>query len=149
MINRNAILAGGIKPHYYCLPVAKREKAIGWRCARRRPPAIRRFFLGTDSAPHVDPLKECACGCAGIFTAINTLSCLAHVFEEEGRSTSSQALPVSTARLGTGFRSTRRPSPWPAFIAGLLARQDRDRRRAGDGVRPDGAHPLGSCLSDL
>ena len=43
-----------------------------------------RFFLGTDSAPHVDPLKECACGCAGIYTSINTMSCLAHVFEEEG-----------------------------------------------------------------
>ena len=42
-----------------------------------------RFFLGTDSAPHVDPLKECACGCAGIYTSINTMSCLAHVFEDE------------------------------------------------------------------
>src|SRR5690606_24482017 len=42
------------------------------------------FFLGTDSAPHLDPLKECACGCAGIFSATNTLGCLAHVFEEEG-----------------------------------------------------------------
>ncbi len=42
-----------------------------------------RFFLGTDSAPHVDPLKECACGCAGIYTSINTMSCLAHVFEQE------------------------------------------------------------------
>ncbi|MEQ8481814.1 MAG: dihydroorotase [Hoeflea sp.] len=82
MINRNAILAGGIKPHYYCLPVAKRETH---RLALRRAATSGdpRFFLGTDSAPHVDPLKECACGCAGIFTAINTLSCLAHVFEEE------------------------------------------------------------------
>ena len=42
-----------------------------------------RFFLGTDSAPHVDPLKECACCCAGIYTSINTMSCLAHVFEDE------------------------------------------------------------------
>ncbi|MGJ8569693.1 MAG: dihydroorotase [Hoeflea sp.] len=82
MINRNAILAGGIKPHYYCLPVAKRESH---RLALRRAATSgdSRFFLGTDSAPHVDPLKECACGCAGIFTSINTLSCLAHVFEED------------------------------------------------------------------
>lgn len=83
MINRNAILAGGIKPHYYCLPVAKREShRLALRKAATSGDA--RFFLGTDSAPHVDPLKECACGCAGIFTAINTLSCLAHVFEQEG-----------------------------------------------------------------
>ena len=82
MINRNAILAGGIKPHYYCLPVAKRESH---RLALRKAATSgdSRFFLGTDSAPHVDPLKECACGCAGIFTSINTLSCLAHIFEEE------------------------------------------------------------------
>jgi len=82
MINRNAILAGGIKPHYYCLPVAKRESH---RLALRKAATSgdHRFFLGTDSAPHVDPLKECACGCAGIFTSINTLSCLAHVFEQD------------------------------------------------------------------
>lgn len=83
IINRNAILAGGIKPHYYCLPVAKRESH---RLALRKAATSGdpRFFLGTDSAPHVDPLKECACGCAGIYTSINTMSCLAHVFEEEG-----------------------------------------------------------------
>ncbi|MBC7281907.1 dihydroorotase [Hoeflea sp.] len=82
MINRNAILAGGIRPHYYCLPVAKREShRLALRKAATSGDA--RLFLGTDSAPHVDPLKECACGCAGIFTAINTLSCVAHVFEEE------------------------------------------------------------------
>lgn len=83
MINRNAILAGGIRPHYYCLPVAKRESH---RLALRKAATSGdpRFFLGTDSAPHVDPLKECACGCAGIFCAPNTLECLATVFEEEG-----------------------------------------------------------------
>ena len=80
--SRNALFAGGIRPHYYCLPVAKREKH---RLALRKAATSGnpKFFLGTDSAPHVDPLKECACGCAGCFTAINTLSCLAHVFEEE------------------------------------------------------------------
>lgn len=82
IINRNAILVGGIRPHYYCLPVAKREKH---RQALRKAATSGdiRFFLGTDSAPHVDPLKECACGCAGIYTSINTMSCLAHVFEQE------------------------------------------------------------------
>lgn len=83
MINRNAILAGGIRPHYYCLPVAKREAhRLALRAAATSGDP--RFFLGTDSAPHVDPLKENACGCAGIFCAPNTLACLAHVFEGEG-----------------------------------------------------------------
>lgn len=82
IINRNHILAGGIRPHYYCLPVAKRESH---RLALRGAVTSgdKRYFLGTDSAPHVDPAKECGCGCAGIFTATNTMSCLAHVFEEE------------------------------------------------------------------
>lgn len=81
MINRNAYLAGGIKPHYYCLPVAKREthrKALIQAATSGDP----RFFLGTDSAPHTDPAKLQACGCAGIFTAPNTMACLAQVFEE-------------------------------------------------------------------
>jgi dihydroorotase len=82
IINRNHILVGGIKPHYYCLPVAKREShRLALRAAATSGDA--RFFLGTDSAPHVDALKEHACGCAGCFTATNTLSILAHVFEEE------------------------------------------------------------------
>ncbi|SEL02524.1 dihydroorotase [Roseovarius azorensis] len=83
VINRNHMLAGGIRPHYYCLPVAKREEhRLALRAAATG--GDRRFFLGTDSAPHTDPLKENACGCAGCFTAPNTLSILAHVFEDEG-----------------------------------------------------------------
>ena len=81
MINRNAYLAGGIKPHYYCLPVAKREshrKALVAAATSGDP----RFFLGTDSAPHTEPNKLQACGCAGIFTAPNTMGCLAQLFEE-------------------------------------------------------------------
>jgi dihydroorotase len=82
IINRNHILVGGIKPHYYCLPVAKREShRIALRQAATSGDA--RFFLGTDSAPHTDALKENACGCAGCFTATNTMSILAHVFEDE------------------------------------------------------------------
>lgn len=82
IINRNHILAGGIRPHYYCLPVAKRElHRLALRAAATSGDA--RFFLGTDSAPHVDAAKETGCGCAGCFTATNTMSILAHVFEQE------------------------------------------------------------------
>jgi len=82
VINRNHILAGGIKPHYYCLPVAKREShRLALRDAATSGDA--RFFLGTDSAPHTDANKLLPCGCAGCFTAPNTLSILAEVFEQE------------------------------------------------------------------
>ncbi len=80
IINRNHILAGGIRPHFYCLPVAKREThriALVQAAVSGDP----RFFLGTDSAPHADANKLLPCGCAGIFTATNTMSCLAEVFE--------------------------------------------------------------------
>ena len=83
IINRNHILAGGIRPHYYCLPVAKRERHRVALCEAATGGDVR-FFLGTDSAPHLDGAKESACGCAGCFTALNTLSCLAHVFEAHG-----------------------------------------------------------------
>ena len=83
ILNRNHILAGGIRPHYYCLPVAKRELH---RLALRKAATSGnpRYFLGTDSAPHVDAAKETGCGCAGCFTSTNTMPLLAHVFEEEG-----------------------------------------------------------------
>jgi dihydroorotase len=83
IINRNHILVGGIKPHYYCLPVAKREEhRLALRQAATSGDA--RFFLGTDSAPHTDANKLQTCGCAGCFTATNTMALLAHVFEEDG-----------------------------------------------------------------
>ncbi|MGB7243871.1 MAG: dihydroorotase [Sulfitobacter sp.] len=82
VINRNHILAGGIRPHYYCLPVAKREEhRLALRAAATSGDA--RFFLGTDSAPHTDANKLLPCGCAGCFTAPNTISILAQVFEDE------------------------------------------------------------------
>jgi dihydroorotase len=83
MIDRNHLLVGGIRPHLYCLPIAKRDAD---RRALRQAAVSgdRRFFLGTDSAPHPRAAKECACGCAGIFNAPNALPCLAQVFEEEG-----------------------------------------------------------------
>ncbi len=83
VINRNALFAGGIRPHLYCLPIAKREKH---RLALRRAAASGdpHFFLGTDSAPHAAPTKEAACGCAGVFTAPCALEIYAEAFEEEG-----------------------------------------------------------------
>ena len=83
IINRNHILAGGIKPHFYCLPVAKRE-LHRVALVQAAVSGDKRFFLGTDSAPHTDAAKLQACGCAGIFTASNTMSCLAEVFEAAG-----------------------------------------------------------------
>ena len=84
IINRNHLLAeGGIRPHYYCLPIAKREPH---RLALRKA-AISgdsRFFMGSDSAPHPDSAKLSACGCAGIYSAPLALACVAQVFEEEG-----------------------------------------------------------------
>ena len=81
--NRNAMFEGGIRPHFYCLPVAKREPH---RLALRRAATSgsAKFFLGTDSAPHKRELKEAACGCAGIFCAPFALEAYAAVFEEEG-----------------------------------------------------------------
>ena len=81
-INRNAIFEGGLRPHAYCLPVAKREEH---RLAVRRAATSgsRKFFLGTDSAPHTVDRKESGCGCAGIFNAPFALESYASVFEEE------------------------------------------------------------------
>ena len=82
MINRNAIFAGGLRPHAYCLPVAKREKhRLAVRKAATSGSA--KFFLGTDSAPHAREAKESACGCAGIFNAPYALESYVTVFEEE------------------------------------------------------------------
>lgn len=83
VINRNALFAGGMRPHAYCLPVAKREKhrlAVRKAAVSGSP----KFFLGTDSAPHERHAKESSCGCAGIFNAPFALESYAAVFEEEG-----------------------------------------------------------------
>jgi dihydroorotase len=83
VINRNALFAGGLRPHAYCLPVAKREEH---RLAVRRAAisGAPNIFLGTDSAPHSRETKESACGCAGIFNAPFALESYATVFEQEG-----------------------------------------------------------------
>ncbi|XP_062152508.1 dihydroorotase, mitochondrial-like isoform X4 [Alnus glutinosa] len=81
LLNRNALFQGGLQPHSYCLPVLKREihrQAI----VSAVTSGSKRFFLGTDSAPHERRKKECPCGCAGIYNALVALSLYAKVFEE-------------------------------------------------------------------
>jgi len=83
LYNRNALLAGGIRPHNYCLPILKREthrQALVAAATSADP----KFFLGTDSAPHPRASKETACGCAGIFSAHAALELYAEVFEQAG-----------------------------------------------------------------
>ncbi len=84
LINRNAMFQGGIRPHYYCLPVAKREKHRA-ALVKAATSGGTMFFLGTDTAPHTRAAKESACGCAGIFSAPNALALYAQVFDEAGR----------------------------------------------------------------
>jgi dihydroorotase len=81
-INRNAMFAGGLRPDFYCLPVAKRElHRLALRAAATS--GNPKFFLGTDSAPHQRSAKETACGCAGIFNAPYAIESYALVFEQE------------------------------------------------------------------
>ncbi len=128
MINRNALFQGGLRPHVYCLPVAKRERH---RLALRRAAVSGdpRFFLGTDSAPHSAQDKEAACGCAGIFTAPAAIETYLAVFDEEGALDRFEAfaslngpafyrLPANDARVTISRRG----------LDG--ARLDRARRRA-------------------
>jgi dihydroorotase len=83
LYNRNALFKGGIRPHYYCLPILKREvhrQALLNAASSGNP----KFFLGTDSAPHSKGLKEHACGCAGCYTALHAMELYAQAFEEIG-----------------------------------------------------------------
>lgn len=83
LYNRNHMLAGGIRPHYYCLPILKRDRhqrALTIAATSGQP----KFFLGTDSAPHARDMKETACGCAGCYTAHAALELYAEAFEDSG-----------------------------------------------------------------
>jgi dihydroorotase len=83
LYNRNALFMGGVRPHFYCLPILKREphrQALVTAATSGNP----RFFLGTDSAPHARGLKEHACGCAGCYTALHAMALYATVFERAG-----------------------------------------------------------------
>ncbi|MEH6567519.1 MAG: dihydroorotase [Halioglobus sp.] len=84
LLNRNDMLAGGIRPHYYCLPILKRnshQQALLKAATSGNP----KFFLGTDSAPHTTSTKETACGCAGIYTGHAAIELYAEVFEGQGQ----------------------------------------------------------------
>jgi dihydroorotase len=135
VINRNALFAGGLRPHAYCLPVAKREED---RLALRRAATSgnEKFFLGTDTAPHPVHDKERDCGCAGIFSAPAALEIYATVFEEEKALDRLEAfaslngprfygLPVNQARIALRRNSWRVPEtietaagPVRPFLAG-------------------------------
>jgi len=125
VINRNHMLVGGIRPHYYCLPILKRrehQEAL----VKAATSGDKRLFLGTDSAPHVTSTKENACGCAGVFNAPNTLSVLAAVFEAEGALDQLEAftslngpafygLPVNTAKIT--LRRQTEPVSFPPTLS--------------------------------
>jgi dihydroorotase len=83
LYNRNAIFKGGINPHYYCLPVLKRE-VHRLALVTAATSGDERFFLGTDSAPHAVHAKESACGCAGCYTALHAMELYATAFEQAG-----------------------------------------------------------------
>lgn len=99
ILNRNHILAGGIRPHYYCLPVAKREEH---RLALLEVALSgnSKFFLGTDSAPHTRDNKESECGCAGCYTALNAIPILTQIFDREN---SLDKLENFTSKFGAEF----------------------------------------------
>ena len=125
-INRNAMLVGGIRPHAYCLPVAKREKhRLALRKAATSGSA--KFFLGTDSAPHAREAKESACGCAGIFNAPFALESYLTVFEAEGALDKFEAFASENGArfyrlpLNDGtVMLERAPVDIPAEISGLV-----------------------------
>jgi dihydroorotase len=125
IINRNNILVGGIRPHYFCLPIAKREEHR-LALVEAATSGEAKFFLGTDSAPHPDHDKESACGCAGCFTAPNALPCLAEIFD---RASALERLEAFTSLNGPAFyrlppntetitlRRSAEPLPPPGKIA--------------------------------
>ena len=80
-LNRNAIFAGGINPHYYCLPILKKENHR-LNLIEAATSGNRKFFLGTDTAPHLQKTKENACGCAGVFNSTHCMSILAQIFDD-------------------------------------------------------------------
>ena len=130
IINRNALFAGGIRPHAYCLPVAKREhhRLAVRRAATSGSP---KFFLGTDSAPHAVEKKEAACGCAGIFNAPFALESYVRVFEEEGALDRFEGfasehgprfygLPLNEGRVALDRASVAVPETLPAAESALV-----------------------------
>jgi dihydroorotase len=142
ILNRNAIFSGGLRPHAYCLPVAKRE---AHRLAVRKAATSGspKFFLGTDSAPHPRGAKESACGCAGIFNAPFALESYATVFEEEG---ALDRLEAFASENGANFYGLalndgsvtmdKAPCAVPEEVAGIVP------FHAGETLRWRFVHPL-------
>ena len=128
IINRNSILVGGIRPHYFCLPIAKREEHR-LALVEAATSGEAKFFLGTDSAPHPDHDKETACGCAGCFTSPNALACLVEVFERAGALDRLEAfaslngpafyrLPANEERITLRRSDEARPHPAKVSLPG-------------------------------
>jgi dihydroorotase len=139
LLNRNDMLVGGIRPHYYCLPVLKRNthREALLRAATSGSP---RFFLGTDSAPHATGRKETACGCAGCYTAHAALELYAEAFEAAG---ALDRLEGFASHFGADFyrlprntdRITLRKSPWTVPAQLPLADTQLTPLRAGEAVQ--------------
>ena len=126
LINRNALFAGGLRPHAYCLPVAKRERHRKALVAAATSGEAS-FFLGTDSAPHAVAAKESACGCAGIFTAPAGIELYAEIFERAGALDRLEAFASLNGPRFYGLPPNdetitlvRRPWTMPAEIAGVV-----------------------------
>lgn len=130
LFNRNSMLKGGIRPHFYCLPILKREKhrqALVEAATSGNP----KFFLGTDSAPHARNTKETSCGCAGCFSALHALELYAEAFESVGALDKLEAfasfygpdfyqLPRNTERITLTKKSWRIPEEVPFPESGLV-----------------------------
>jgi dihydroorotase len=138
LYNRNAIFQGGIRPHYYCLPVLKRE-AHRTALVAAATGGNRKFFLGTDSAPHARGTKETSCGCAGIYTAHAALELYAEAFDAAGALDRFEAfaafhgadfyrLPRNTAKV------VLQKSPWKVPESYPFAGESVVPLRGGDGV---------------
>jgi len=105
LYNRNAIFKGGIRPHYYCLPILKREQHRQ-ALVKAATSGNKKFFLGTDSAPHTQHKKESACGCAGIFSAPLAIELYARVFVDNYALDKLEALASFMALIFTVWHAT-------------------------------------------
>jgi dihydroorotase len=138
MISRNAMFEGGLQPHHYCLPVAKRE---AHRLALRKVAVSGnpRFFLGTDSAPHARHAKESACGCAGVYNAPVAIEAYAQVFDEEG---ALDKLEGFASRFGPAFYGLQ-----PNTVRLKLMRKSVKVADRLDGPSPDAGSELTPFLA--
>jgi dihydroorotase len=138
LFNRNALFAGGLRPHLYCLPVLKSE-SDRHALIEAIAAADARFFLGTDSAPHARHAKESACGCAGVFSAHAALELYAEAFEREGMLA---RLPAFASEFGPDFyrlprndeRITLVRSPWTVPATYPFGAAEIVPLRAGDSI---------------